>query len=298
MSVLKGKRIFLTGGTGFFGKWLLRALPASARITVLSRDPERFVRTHPEFSGVEFLRGDVRDFPLPVEHFDYVIHGATASTIPLPDDEMESVIIGGTEHVLRMNFDKMLYISSGAVYDPNPPEFVNENASGTPVNAYGRGKKTAEQLCLASGKPFTIARCFAFIGPYLPLDAHFAIGNFINDCLHRRPLVIKGDGTPRRSYLYAGDLAAWLLKILTDGLPGRAYNVGSDESLSIRELAELVKTVCENPRPVEVRTPPAPGQPVSAYVPDISRARHELGLKITVPLADAIRRTFDHYRET
>lgn len=298
MSELKGKRIFLTGGTGFFGKWLLRALPASARITVLSRDPKHFVHAHPEFGGVEFLRGDVRNFPLPVEHFDYVIHGAASSATPLADDEMESVIIRGTEHVLQMNFDKMLYISSGAVYGPNPPESVAENISGTPVNAYGRGKKAAEQFCLASGKAVTVARCFAFVGPYLPLDAHFAIGNFINDCLHRRPLVIKGDGTPLRSYLYAGDLAAWLLKILTDGAPGRAYNVGSDQSLSIRELAGLVKTVCGNPRPVEIRTPPVPGQPVSAYVPDISRARHELGLKITVPLKDAIRRTFDHYRET
>jgi len=287
MSELKGKRIFLTGGTGFFGKWLLRALPASARITVLSRDPKHFVHAHPEFGGVEFLRGDVRGFPLPVEHFDYVIHGAASSAIPLADDEMESVIIRGTEHVLQMNFDKMLYISSGAVYGPNPPESVAENISGTPVSAYGRGKKAAEQLCLASGKAVTVARCFAFVGPYLPLDAHFAIGNFIRDALANRPIEIKGDGTPFRSYLYADDLVEWLFAILERGEAGQTYNVGSDEAVSIADLAQRVRRVLGAASEIVIHGTPVRGAPAPRYIPDITRAK-KLGLSVTVPLDEAI----------
>lgn len=287
-------RIFITGGTGFFGKWLLRRLPESAGVTVLSRNPERFVREHPEFSRFDYLAGDVRDFRFPAGRFDYVIHGATSLAGAIPDAEMESVIMEGTRRVLNLNFGKMLYISSGAVYGPKPPEFVREDYPGKPSGVYGCGKLAAENICLESGKAVTIARCFAFVGPHLPLDSHFAIGNFINDCLHRRPIVIKGDGAPRRSYLYAGDLAEWLLKILTDGAPGRAYNVGSDQPYTIREIAELVKKVCGNSHPVEIRTPPT-GMPGPAYVPDIGRARRELGLEAGVPLAEAIRRTFEFH---
>ena len=207
---------------------------------------------------------------------------------------MESVIIEGTRKVLKLDFEKMLYVSSGAVYGANPPEFVNEDYCGNPVNAYGRGKQVAERLCFSSGKTVAIARCFAFVGPYLPLDAHFAIGNFINDCLHNQPIVISGDGTSRRSYLYAADLAEWLLKILKDGTNGRAYNVGSDQAYSIREIAELVKNACGSKQPVKVLTPPS-DRAVSSYVPDITRARHELGLKISVSLEEAVLSTFQFY---
>lgn len=290
------KRVFITGGTGFFGKWLLNSLAGIARITVLSRNPEKFLARHPQYRHLDFLAGDVRDFQLPAGRFDYIIHGATASTGVFPDTEMESVIVDGTRQVLNVDCYKMLYVSSGAVYGANPPEFVHEDYCGTPVNAYGRGKQAAERLCLASGRAVAIARCFAFVGPHLPLDAHFAIGNFINDCLHDRPIIIKGDGTPRRSYLYAADLAIWLLKILADGENGRAYNVGSDQSHSIREVAELVKAVCGSSQPVEILTPPGERKG-SAYIPDISRARQELGLKINVPLVDAIRFTYNFYQD-
>jgi dTDP-glucose 4,6-dehydratase len=137
---------------------------------------------------------------------------------------------------------------------------------------------------------------FAFVGPYLPLDAHFAIGNFIGDGLARRSLQVRGDGTTVRSYLYASDMAIWLWRVFAKGVDGRAYNVGSEQGMTIAELADQVAAAFE-PRPeVRILGHGTTGGAASRYVPDTSRARGELGLVQQVNLASAIRKTIAWHR--
>jgi len=162
------------------------------------------------------------------------------------------------------------------------------------VNVYGRSKLGAEKLCRDSGVPCSIARCFTFVGEYLPLDAHFAIGNFIRNCLDNRPIVIKGDGTPIRTYLFSGDLANWLWTILLCGEPNHAYNVGADREISIGELAGTVRKVAGTKNEIRISSPPS-GAPPQCYVPDISRARRVLGLEAEISLEEAIRLIIDYH---
>lgn len=322
MYQLRGTHLFLTGGTGFFGRWMVesflycnQALELDARMTILSRDPERFMASarHLDFNSVRFIQGDIRNFVFPDERFTHVIHAATEASQVLNQEnplKMFDVIMQGTRRVLDLashsGTSRLLYVSSGAVYGPQPHEIshVGEEmffgfASNNQANAYAEGKRAAEFLCSVYARncsiQIPIARCFAFVGPHLPLDSHFAIGNFINDLLNRRPIRVGGDGSPMRSYLYAADMAAWLWTILLKGASGRAYNVGSGDAISIRELA--LKIAGREGLEVTFGSVPSPGTPIHQYVPNVNRATQELGCRVQVPLDEAISRTIAFHRQ-
>ena len=168
-----------------------------------------------------------------------------------------------------------------------------------PANVYAEGKRAAELLCAlyaeSSEIECKIARCWAFCGPHLPLDEHFAIGNFIGDVLAGRRIQINGDGSPRRSYLYAADLAVWLWTLLFRA-PGLVpFNVGSAQDVSILELAHVVVATLNPDIEIRVALSPQPEIAPPRYVPCVDRARDELGLRESVELAEMIRRTAQWY---
>lgn len=321
---VRHRRLFLTGGTGFFGCWLAesfshinRKLDLNASITILSRDPKVFAEKCPHLASdpaIKLHAGDVRTFDFPAGLFDYVVHAATeARTRQLREAplEMLSTMIAGTQRVLEFaktcQCEKFLLTSSGAVYGPQPSEIthLSEDYSGAPnplnpAHLYGEGKRVSELLCATfqnqSGMQCKIARCWAFCGPHLPLAEHFAIGNFIGDILSGRPIQIQGDGTPRRSYLYAADLAIWLWTMLFRAPALMPFNLGSAHDLSILELAQKVAGTL-NPK-IEIRVAESPGlgKLPARYVPNVHRAREILGLRETVSLEESIRRTAEWYR--
>ena len=143
----------------------------------------------------------------------------------------------------------------------------------------------------------SVARCWAFCGPYLPLDRHFAIGNFIGDILAGRPIQIQGDGTPRRSYLYAADLAVWLWTILFRAPALVPFNVGSAHDVSILELAQTVAASLNPRTEIRIAQQGVPGAAPLRYVPCVDRAREVLGLRETVGLEECIRRTAKWYTQ-
>lgn len=315
---LRGARLLITGGTGFVGRWLLESLRAAdgrlklgIAATVLTRDPARFRQAAPElyaYAGFRFVAGDVRDFDPPDGAFSHIIHGAAAASAALNDAEpltMFDTIVAGTRRVLDLAAERkvgrLLFLSSGAVYGRQPweTEHVAEDFAGgpdltDPRATYAEAKRAAEMLCAIYGKqsgvPVAIARIFTLIGPFMPLDTHFAVGNFIRDAMAGRPIVVNSDGRACRSYLYGSDLAVWLWHLLARAEPGKPYNVGSNESVSIRDLAALVSRVLSS-GDVDIRGKADAGWNPGRYVPDTSLIGRDLGLTRTVSLEESIRRT-------
>ena len=317
---LRGGRIFVTGATGFFGIWLLesfafanKSLDLGAKLVGLSRNPDSFYAKVPHLaqeSSIALHRGDVREFDFPQGSFTHVIHAGTTSSAPVPPSEMLDTIIRGTKRTLEFAVSagakRFLFVSSGAVYGKQPPELTHipETYGGSPDlmdanSAYGEGKRVGELLCAIAhqehGLEATIARCFAFVGPHLPLDAHFAIGNFIRDAMNGEPIKVK-DGTPYRSYLYAADLAIWLWTILFQGKAGHPYNVGSDREITIESLARTVASAESGSVAV---------QPLSLshsahayrYVPSVRFTHSSLDLNVSIPLVEGIQRTIAWCKE-
>lgn len=320
----RGQRLFITGGTGFFGCWLLESFlwanahrHLEAQAIVLTRDPAAFRHNAPHLAddpAVILQTGDVRSFEFPRGRVAHIIHAA-ASPSAMPNDEQFSVVletmVEGTRRMLEFaahcDAANVLVVSSGAVYglpspqpDRIPEECLDAPDPAGPRSAYAEGKQRAESLGMlyarTRGLSVKIARCFAFVGPYQPLDAQFAIGNFIRDGLNGGPIRVRGDGTPSRSYLYAADLAIWLWSILFRGPSGRVYNVGSEEGLSIAEVAAVVAAAFHPPLAVHVAKTPSGHQP-ERYVPSTQRARSELSLRPTIGLRDAVAKTVAWHRQ-
>ena len=314
---LRGNRVLVTGGTGIIGKWLLSSLLHANRkfglgcgASVLTRHPDAFRAAQPDIAGapeITLMTGDVRSFEVPADlPHSHVIHGATDVVAQATGESLLDTCVTGTRQVLkqalRVRASRMLLVSSGAVYGKTPADMshIPENYNGAPdcqssASAYGEGKRCAELLCAMAGEAgdisIPVARCFAMVGPYLPLDKHFAIGNFIRDAMRGTQIRINGDGTPLRSYLHAVDVTTWLWALLFRGQGRRAYNVGSESALSIKELAKKVVEVLKSNSSIHIAALPTPGAHAQGYVPATSRIVSELRLKQTVSLDEAIGRT-------
>jgi len=316
---LRGQRLFITGGTGFVGTWLLESflwanahLNLGAHAVVLTRQPDKLAGTRPHLLGLadlSFCQGSIHDFSLPPGPFSHVIHAATDAYNPPAGADLVALFdrdIAGTRRLLDFAVScgarRFLLTSSGAVYGRQPTDVshLSEEMPFAPDTTntdagYGHGKRISEWLCASyarsCGLETTIARLFAFVGPYLPLDATYAVGNFVGNGLRGGPIRVGGDGTPCRSYLYAADLAIWLWTILIRGKPARPYNVGSDQVVTIAELAANV-AACFVPKPeVVIVREPKPGAPAERYVPAVARARSELNLEVWVSLPVALHKT-------
>ena len=319
---LRNQSLLITGGTGIIGKWLLatvlhanRRLGLGVMVTVLSRDPELFCHEFPVLGSdpcVNWVAGDVRTFKLPSgTKYSFVIHAATDVVAAKSADDVLETCFSGTlnvlEHARSCGTLRLLLLSSGAVYGKTPlklgaiPEtFMGALDCLSAECAYAEGKRCSELLCAienARGQmAIPIARCFAMVGPYLPLDKHFAIGNFIGSAICNQTINIKGDGTPIRSYLYMADVTLRLWLLLFRGRGGVAYNVGGKDPVSIEALAHRVVRALNSDVEINIANKPMHGAHANTYYPDTSLMQEEFGLGATIGLDEAIQKTAAWYQ--
>lgn len=311
-------KIFITGGTGFFGHWILdsltdvnKRLDLQIEATVLTRNPDKaFAKISNLDHRIKFIKGQIENFNFPSEKFDFILHMATTSaeeTFNGADQGQKlKMLYEGTQRVLEFAqiscAKRILFTSSGAVYGNQNCNLIKESAMTqiqtlNETSGLALGKSVAEYLLhqeyLNTGLEVIIARCFSFVGPGIPLNLHYAIGNFIKNAFEETEINIKGDGVAIRSYMYMGDLVWWLLKILLDGQSGEAYNVGSDEAISILELAKRVSKIFKSTKAIVVRGEInfSTGVPVQKiYLPNIDKAKSTLNLNITNDLDSSIKK--------
>ncbi|ANN69913.1 hypothetical protein BAU08_25390 [Bordetella bronchialis] len=312
---LRGKRLFVTGGTGFVGCWLLEGLLWGNRqfqldmaIDLLTRTPSRFRDKAPHLAedpAICLIRGDVSDLTAVRGAYDRVIHAAadvgSPSTNPL---DMYEAIVNGTRQAVelasRSSASRFLYLSSGAVYGPQPATipYIPESYTGAPpldrpASAYAQAKRASEwmvsTLCSQRSITWISARIFALTGPYIPLDGHFAMSNFLSDIVRQRPIKVKG-GTGVRSYLYGADLALWLIALLTRDQARGTYNVGSQSAVTILDMARQLSMLAYGEPRLDVEECGAESLAGSQrYVPDVARATTTLGLQQYTDLDNALK---------
>jgi dTDP-glucose 4,6-dehydratase len=307
--------LLIIGGSGFFGKSILDAYKRGLLspwgidlVYVFARNADRLKKEAPELMdpSVKLVNGDIttcKEIPIA----DYVIHAAAStnasSYLSQPEVEKRNIQAGTYNYCdLAKKFHQnslIVYCSSGAVYGRQPPDLdkISESYDGGSLSEisstkqdYAAAKRDAESAIHQLGRDgvkVSIARCFAFIGAYLPRDQHFAIGNFIEDGLHNRPITVKADHLVYRSYMYSDDLVLWLMEIAenaSDQCP--IFNVGSDEAISLEDLAKKIGLyfnvpVCRNS---------VSSCEVDRYIPCIKKAK-KMNLKLKYDLDTAVRET-------
>jgi UDP-glucuronate decarboxylase len=316
---ISNKSILITGGSGFFGKWFIESIAfaninfsLNISLTLITRDKSIFLLNNPKFIYFNFLtivEGNILKKQNIKGDFDYLLHMATTTAHETFNGELDESKVKtlevGTENIIdfaiKNKIPKLLFTSSGVIYGQSDKmHLMEQDFVKSPIVNKGtglaQGKILAETIitnrCRSHNINYKIARCFSFVGPYLPLDIHYAIGNFINDARQNRPIVLRSEGKSVRSYLYIADTIIWLLKLLVCDEEG-VFNVGSERQITIYDLAHKVRDmISPSSDVVIVHKDLTEGNFTrDIYVPSVSKIKSSLGVEEWTSLEDSILKT-------
>ena len=309
---LDGSRIVISGGTGFVGQWLVNALAFAQGNSSLRFEIDvisRFGKDNSPFNTeiTKLLNWIKKDFTLDTKKlensYSHYILGSTPSVSSRGSSNLALVrdaTINGTTSVIesikpQSGLARVINLSSGAAdsLDLSEPDFdislCPPEHFATPNLNYSHAKLQSERIVNQANENGSISGCnlrlYAFAGPLLALDEHFAIGNFMNNALNRLPIDINGNSLTLRSYMYPTDLVNWILKILvSDGIG--TFNVGNPASITIGDLASIISKLTSR---TKVNYPSREGE-FTSYFPETALTEKVFDLKIEVDLDTAILR--------
>lgn len=312
--------LLVIGGSGFFGKSILDMFQRGKlspwninKVISMSRNAGRLKSETPNLilGNVELLTSDISTADY-LPDADFIIHAAASTDarnyLKSGEDERKNIQSGTLNYcrLARKNMNaKTLYVSSGAVYGTQPTNITHVKESYQLIDPYDIpenkrdytiAKRDAEEQIKELGKEgmlVSIARCFSFVGPFLPLDQHFAIGNFIRDGLLQRKIKVNTKNKVYRSYMYSDDLVVWLMTIL-DNADNTCpiYNVGSDEPVLIDQLARNISEIFK----LSFDDIKYTSELVDRYIPNIEKAKKDLNLGVNYSLNHALMTTIDRIK--
>jgi UDP-glucose 4-epimerase len=284
-----GKRILITGGSGFIGHHLVRSLRSEGydiyNIDLASEDP--------------LERIDIRDLNKLSHKFeeikpDVVIHLAAVASIPICEEDPSTCFdtnVKGTFNVayLASKYDaKIIFASSSAVY--GKPKVLPTPVSHPyfPVNVYGLTKALGEQIIMYYGKSYVIFRIFNVYGP--ECNRSYVIPDIIRKILRgENPVRLLGTGEEARDFIYITDVIEAFKIAIRQDIVG-IFNLGSGKTYKIKDIANMIKNIMGKNVDIVFEGKPRPGD-LSINWADISDAIP--GWKPRVDLIEGLKETID-----
>lgn len=299
VNIFNNKKIFITGGTGFIGKNLLKQIINKTikpcLITILTRNKSKFIDKYPELQAdyINYIESDIIDLVWDGKLYDYVIHAATSVVDQEPPIELFDNIVTGTKNTLnfalKAQASRFINFSSGAVYQNNiTKEGLTENSLlvqdlENEKNCYAIAKISSEHLCYLYSQQYDMKiitlRCFCFGGDYLD-NKHFALGEFIQKAKKNEDIIVNAGSGIYRSYILACELINIIGEIASKNTMYNyeVYNIGSDAAISLPDLAKLIVKTLNSTS--QVITPNLDNQTVNYYVPNVDKCNLNFNLSL------------------
>ena len=319
---LEGKTVLIAGGKGFLGTYFTsvltkinETLSKPMKIIVLdslitSKDKKDSVN-----QNIEFLEQDIsKSFEID-DNIDYIIHAASIASPPtyrkFPIKTVD-VNYQGTKNLLEIAKEKkvrsMLLLSSSEIYGdpeifPTPESYVGKVSCTGPRACYDESKRLAETISILYFQqykiPIKIARPFNVYGPYLNLDDGRIIPDFMNNAINKSQIIIHSDGSPTRSFCYVSDAIGGFFKLLLSKHDGIICNVGNDEEVSVKNVANTIKNIVAKPisiKIIESNDPNYTKDNPQRRCPDLSLIKKSVNYIPKIDLEEGLKRVYKWYR--
>jgi Nucleoside-diphosphate-sugar epimerases len=298
---LRDNRILITGGAGFIGSHIADALVTDNDVFILDNFSTGTWENVP--AGVEIIEGDIRDDELlrsAMADVDLVFHEAAIVSVDESiDDPMTThdVTAQATVQLLELaqqESARVVLASSAAIYGQPTDVPIEESASTDPASPYGLAKLTADQYAQLYAELYDVAaiplRYFNVYGPRQTAgDYSGVISIFFQQARDGGPLTVHGDGSQTRDFIHVDDVVQANLRAAVHDVPGTAYNVGTGQSISIKELAEIIRDLVDLTDSIEITNIEGRDGDIKDSQAAIDRIRAGLEFEPTVSLDEGLR---------